>query len=105
MGEIIMRNWDLRELDVRVNLPSPIRQVCISNNSSFGQKHLCVPDGSDGSDRTLYPLTQNCTLPVTQATGHVANVLVYFVVTFTHHQKDTCVTLFAGAAVMLKPFT
>jgi len=25
--EIIMRNWDLREFRVRVNLPSPIRQV------------------------------------------------------------------------------
>ena len=23
---------------------------------------------------------------------------------YTHHQNDTCVTLFAGAAVMLKPF-
>jgi len=27
MGEIIMRNWDLREFRVRVNLPSQIRQV------------------------------------------------------------------------------
>jgi len=27
MGEIIMRNWDIREDRVRVNLPSPIRQV------------------------------------------------------------------------------
>jgi len=27
MGGIIMRNWDLREFCVRVNLPSPIRQV------------------------------------------------------------------------------
>ena len=35
----------------------------------------------------------------------VAYVLLYFVVTFTHHQKGTCVTLFAGAAFMLKPFT
>jgi len=26
------------------------------------------------------------------------------VVTYTHHQNDTCVTLFAWAAVMLKPF-
>jgi len=31
--------------------------------------------------------------------GPVANT------TYTHHQNDTCVTLFAGAAVMLKPFT
>jgi len=27
MGEIIMRNWDLREFRVSVNLPSPIQQV------------------------------------------------------------------------------
>jgi len=27
MGEIIMRNWDLREFRVRGNLPSPIQQV------------------------------------------------------------------------------
>ena len=27
MGEIILRNWDLREFGVRVNVPSPIRQV------------------------------------------------------------------------------
>ena len=27
MGEIIMRNWDSREFCVRVNWPSPIRQV------------------------------------------------------------------------------
>jgi len=31
--------------------------------------------------------------------------LLYFVVSYTHHQNDTCVTLFAGAAVTLKPFT
>jgi len=31
--------------------------------------------------------------------------LLYFVVTYTHHQNDTCVTVFTGAAVMLTPFT
>jgi len=31
--------------------------------------------------------------------------LLYFVVTYTHHQNNTCVPLFAGAAVMLKQFT
>ena len=44
----------------------------ISNNSSFRQKHLGVPDGSDGSDGTSYPLTENYTLPIAQATGSVA---------------------------------
>jgi len=122
MGQIIMRNWDLREFRVPVNLPSLIRQVrvpirrvitpiqclpnpirqvvplishirsypphrshlhppylsfsstsqpssqntklSISNYSSFRQKHLGVPDGSDGSDGTSYPLMENYTLPV-----------------------------------------
>jgi len=31
MGQIILRNWDLRELCVRVNLPSPIWQVRVPN--------------------------------------------------------------------------
>jgi len=30
--------------------------------------------------------------------------LLYFVVTYTHHQNDTGVTLFTVAAVMPKPF-
>jgi len=77
----------------------------ISNNSSFRQKHQGVPDGSDSSDWTSYPLTENYTLPDVLATGCVAYVLLYFAVTFTHHQQYTCVTLFAGATVMLKPFT
>jgi len=75
-----------------------LENIDISNNSSFRQKHPDVLDGSDGSDETSYFLTENYTLPV-------AYVLFCFVVTFTHHQKDTCVTLLAGAAVMLKPFT
>jgi len=29
MGEIIIRNWDLREFCVRVNWPSPIQQVWV----------------------------------------------------------------------------
>jgi len=43
----------------------------ISKNSSFRQNHLGVPDGSDSSDRTSYPLMENYTLPVAQATGRV----------------------------------
>jgi len=46
--------------------------IDISNNSSFRQKHPGVADGSDGSDGTLFPLTENYTLPVAQATGRVA---------------------------------
>jgi len=85
--------------------PPPEQLRNISNNSSFRQKHPGVPDGSGGSDGTSYPLTENYTLPVVQAKGHVAYVLLYFAVTFMHHQKVKCVTLIAGAGVMLKPFT
>jgi len=46
--------------------------MTISNYSSFCLEHPGVPDGSDGSDRTLYPRTENFTLPAAQATGHVA---------------------------------
>jgi len=31
--------------------------------------------------------------------------LLYWAVTYKHHQNDACVTFFAVAAVMLKPFT
>jgi len=46
----------------------------ISNNPSFCLKHPGVPDGSDSSDGTSYPLTENYMLPVAQATGRVAYV-------------------------------
>jgi len=36
----------------------------ISNSPSFHLKHTGVPDGSDGSDGTSYPLTKNYKLPV-----------------------------------------
>ena len=45
---------------------------CISNNPSFRLKQPGVPDGSDGSGGTSYPLTEKQTRPVTQATGPVA---------------------------------
>ena len=41
---------------------------------SFRWKHPGVPAGSDGSDGTSYPLTENYMLPVALATGHVAYV-------------------------------
>jgi len=46
----------------------------ISNNSSFRQKHPGVPDGSDSSDGTSYPLTGNYTLLVAQVTARVAYI-------------------------------
>jgi hypothetical protein len=44
----------------------------ISNNPSFCLRHPAVPDGSDGSDGTSYPPTENYTLPVAQAMGRIA---------------------------------
>jgi len=77
-----------------------VKPMCISNDLNFRLKHPGVLDGSDGSDGTSYALTENYTLPVASHT-----YLLYFVVAYTHHQNDTCVTLCTGAAVMLTPFT
>jgi len=44
----------------------------ISNDPTFCQKHPHVPDCSDSSEGTSYPLMQNHTLPIAQATGRVA---------------------------------
>ena len=68
----------------------------ISNNPSFCLKHPAVPNGSDSSDGTLYPLTEYYMLPVTQATGRVAYLPPLLCAWYTHHQNDTCVTLLAG---------
>jgi hypothetical protein len=47
----------------------------ISNNPSFHQKHPAVPDGSDGSNGTSYPLMENHMHSVAQATDWVAFIL------------------------------
>jgi hypothetical protein len=73
----------------------------INNNPSFRLKHPGVPDGFNGSDGTSNPLKVNYTLPVAQATGCVAYSLPLLCARYTHNQNDTCVTLFAAAAVML----
>jgi len=52
--------------------PPDLPCLFISSNSTFYQKHPGVLDGSDGSDRTSYPLTEKYTLTVAQATGRVA---------------------------------
>jgi len=46
----------------------------ISNNPGLRLKHPGVPDGSDGSGRTSYPLMENQTPPVAQAMGRVAYI-------------------------------
>ena len=53
--------------------------------------------------RTLWRRITCYTSPRRRVALHT--YLLYFAVTYTHHQNDTCVTLFAGAAAMLKPFT
>ena len=67
---------------------------CVSNNPSFQLKHPGVQDGSDGSDGTSYPLTENYTHPI----AYSPPLLCAW---YKHHRNDMCVTLFAGAAVML----
>jgi len=76
--------------------------ISISDDRSFRQKHPAVPDGSDGSGGSLYPLTENYTLPVAQAMGRVALIPPLLFGDVYAHQNDMCVTCFA---VMLKPFT
>lgn len=77
----------------------------ISKNPSVCWKHPGVPDCSASSDETSYHLMENLTLPVAQATGHVAYLPPLLrarnAVTYAHHQNDPCVTLFAWDAVML----
>jgi hypothetical protein len=53
------------------NLYLPYRG-CISNNPSLHLQHLGVPDGSDGSGGTSYPLMENQKRSVVQAMGRVA---------------------------------
>jgi hypothetical protein len=44
----------------------------ISDNPSFHQKHPGVPVGSDGSDKSVYPVTEKYTLPVAHPTDRIA---------------------------------
>jgi len=77
----------------------------ISNNPSFCLKLLGVLDDSDVPGRTWYALPEDSTLPVAPATGRSAyltsSLCAWYVVTYMHHQNDMCVTLVAGAPVML----
>jgi hypothetical protein len=73
----------------------------ISNNVGFHLKHPGVPDGSDGSDRTSYSLTENFMTSVAQAMGRVAYLPPLLCTWCTHYRNDTCVILYAGAADML----
>jgi len=69
------------------------------NHPSFCQKHPGVPDGSDGSDGTSYPLKDNYTLPVTQATGRVAHVPPLLVGdVYTQSERHVCYTVRSGCS-------
>ena len=68
----ILRNTGTSRLSGAIGNTDRLVGSNISNKPSFRLKHLGVLDGSDGSDGTLYPLTENYTLPVAQATGRVA---------------------------------
>jgi hypothetical protein len=67
--------------------------------------HQGVPNGSVGSDGTLYPLMEHCTRPIAQAMDWVAYLpswlCTWNIVTYTLHQNGTCVTLFVEGSVML----
>jgi len=84
---------------------SPFCMPHISNNTSFQQKHTRVPDGCDGSNGTLYLLTENYSHTVTQAMGRIAYLppllCTWNLVTYMHLQNNTCVTLFPGAVFTL----
>jgi hypothetical protein len=106
----MLPSWLRQFIDHHLLLPKPLHALLyrfsdcahrISNNTSFHLNHPGVPEGSDGCDGTSYPLTENLTLPVAQATGRVAYLPLLLCARYTHNQNNTCVILFAGAAVML----
>jgi hypothetical protein len=69
-----------------------------SNSSSFCQKYPSVLEGSDGTEGTSCPLTENSMLPV----AYIPLLLyTWNVMMYTHHVNDMCDIIFAGAAVML----
>jgi len=71
----------------------------IGNDPSFRQKHPGVPDGSDGSDGTSYPLTENYMLPVAQATGRVTHVPpLLFSDVYAQSERHVCYTLCSGCS-------
>jgi len=92
-------------------------RICVLTVISFGIVPLTVCHASTKTvvflrNTRLFPtaltaLTLNYTLPVTQPTSRVAYppplLCAVNAGTYTHHQTYMCVTLFAGAAVILWP--
>jgi hypothetical protein len=80
------------------------RQVSvISTNLSLLQKHPGVCDMTGSFEGTLYPIMGTYTLHIVRATSCVAYLFpllsVRNMMTFMHHQNDTCVTLSTGATI------
>jgi len=79
--------------------------VIISNNSSFHQEYWGILVGSDGSEWTSYPRTQNYLLPVAKVMGHVAYffpiLCIRNAVMYTLLYNNTCATLCTWALVTL----
>jgi len=82
------------------HLHPPSLSISISNDPCFHVKHSGVPDG------TLYPLTENYTLPVAQATGRVAYVppLLRGDI-YASSERHLCDTLPRGCSYAEAPYT
>jgi len=71
----------------------------ISNDPSFGLKPPGVPDGSDDSDGTSYPLRENYMLPVAQATGRIVYVPPLLCGdVYTSSEQHVCYTVRRGCS-------
>ena len=96
---IVGKNWNINEISVKEGADaSATTLVSVRNTWMFRTALTAVTE-----PRTLW--RRITCYPSPSWWVALQTYLLYFVVTFTHHQKDMCVTLFAGAAVMLKPFT
>jgi len=78
--------------------PSAMTLVSVRNTRVFRTALTALTE-----HRTLWRRTIRYTSPRRRVALHT--YLLDWVETYMHHQNDTCVTLFAVAAVMLKPFT
>jgi len=77
---------------------SAMTPVCFRNARVFRMALMALMD-----PRTLWPIITR--FPSPRRRVMLLRCLVYFVVNYTHHQEDPCVTILAGSAVMLKPYT
>ena len=82
------------------HLHPPSLSISISNDPCFHLKHSGVPDG------TLYPLTENYTLPIAQVTGRIAYVPPLLCgVLYASSERHLCYTLRRGCSYAEAPYT